>query len=246
METNIVKLVVEIESFGMGFDEFDKKTMSVDESQLGKADLSYVYALNELHLHEIRVVPSKHEADQCNCCELTMWSDMVTGLEVKLFEEMEQPVINVVLMRVDQEQKVAEDARAYAKKMLELKEKHDVVAASLAGMENRAVMKETMLKATLQYRSGQNKAQPSPRDAKGYKNFCDRPRYQGPQPKEVIELPTAADRFIDANGTVREKVTDCIRLRVIARPIEVVANLANEVLLDHVSIFKPLQYALLK
>ncbi|GJS89522.1 hypothetical protein Tco_0772158 [Tanacetum coccineum] len=64
VETDIVKLVVEIESFGMSFDEFDKETVSVDELQLGQADLSCVHALNELRLHEIRVVPSKHEADQ--------------------------------------------------------------------------------------------------------------------------------------------------------------------------------------
>nr|GFB54177.1 hypothetical protein [Tanacetum cinerariifolium] len=70
-----------------------------------------------------------------------------------------------------QEQKVTEDARAYAEQDAGaqryatevIQEKHEVAAASLAGMENRAVMEETMLKATLQYRSGQNKAQPSPR-----------------------------------------------------------------------------------
>ncbi|GKB41022.1 hypothetical protein Tco_0885964 [Tanacetum coccineum] len=42
MEIDIVKLVVEIESFGMSFDEFDKETVSVDELQLGQADLSCV------------------------------------------------------------------------------------------------------------------------------------------------------------------------------------------------------------
>ncbi|GKF63118.1 hypothetical protein Tco_0186566, partial [Tanacetum coccineum] len=57
VETDIVKLVVEIKSFGMIFDEFNKETVSVDELQLGKADLSCVHALNELHLHKIRVVP---------------------------------------------------------------------------------------------------------------------------------------------------------------------------------------------
>ncbi|GJX26648.1 hypothetical protein Tco_0232944 [Tanacetum coccineum] len=64
METDIVKLVIEIESFGMSSDEFDKKTGSSDGLQPKQADLSYVHALNELHLHEIRVVPSKHEADR--------------------------------------------------------------------------------------------------------------------------------------------------------------------------------------
>ncbi|GKB45543.1 hypothetical protein Tco_0896296 [Tanacetum coccineum] len=56
--------VVEIESFGMSSDEFDKETESSDGLQPKKADLSCVHALNELHLHEIRVVPNKHVADQ--------------------------------------------------------------------------------------------------------------------------------------------------------------------------------------
>ncbi|GKB85611.1 hypothetical protein Tco_0957883 [Tanacetum coccineum] len=57
METDIVKLVVEIESFGMSSDEFDKETGSSDGLQPKQADLSCVHALNELHLHEIRIVP---------------------------------------------------------------------------------------------------------------------------------------------------------------------------------------------
>ncbi|GJZ06148.1 hypothetical protein Tco_0539941 [Tanacetum coccineum] len=64
VETDIVKLVVEIESFGISSNEFDKETGSSDGLQPKQADMSYIYALNELHLHEIRFVPSKHEADQ--------------------------------------------------------------------------------------------------------------------------------------------------------------------------------------
>ncbi|GKE24065.1 hypothetical protein Tco_1435577, partial [Tanacetum coccineum] len=64
METDIVKLVVETESFGMSVDEFDKEIGSYDGLQPKQADLSCVHALNELHLHEIHVVPSTHEADQ--------------------------------------------------------------------------------------------------------------------------------------------------------------------------------------
>ncbi|GKF52034.1 hypothetical protein Tco_0148501, partial [Tanacetum coccineum] len=65
VETDIVKLVVEIESFGMSSDEFDKETGSSKGLQPKQADLSYVHAVNELYLHEIHVVPSKHEVDQC-------------------------------------------------------------------------------------------------------------------------------------------------------------------------------------
>ncbi|GJU00591.1 hypothetical protein Tco_1110929 [Tanacetum coccineum] len=57
VETDIVKLVVEIKSFGMSSDEFDKETGSSDGLQPKQADLSCVHALNELHLHEIHVVP---------------------------------------------------------------------------------------------------------------------------------------------------------------------------------------------
>ncbi|GJV34539.1 hypothetical protein Tco_1394939 [Tanacetum coccineum] len=64
MENDIVKLVVEIKSFGMSSDEFDKETGSSDGLQPKQADLSCVHALNKLHLHEIRIVPSKHEVDQ--------------------------------------------------------------------------------------------------------------------------------------------------------------------------------------
>ncbi|GKB24765.1 hypothetical protein Tco_0864166 [Tanacetum coccineum] len=64
VETDIVKLVVKIESFGMSADEFDKETGSSDGMQPKQADLSCVHALNEPYLHEIHVVPSKHEADQ--------------------------------------------------------------------------------------------------------------------------------------------------------------------------------------
>ncbi|GJW69840.1 hypothetical protein Tco_0126757 [Tanacetum coccineum] len=64
MEIDIVKLMVEIKSFGMSADELDNKTRLSDGLQPNQADLSCVHALNEHHLHEIHVVPSKHEADQ--------------------------------------------------------------------------------------------------------------------------------------------------------------------------------------
>ena len=44
-----------------------------------------------------------------------------------------------------------------------IQEKYETASASLAEMEKRVVMAETMLEATLQYQSGQTKAQPSPR-----------------------------------------------------------------------------------
>ncbi|GJY47455.1 hypothetical protein Tco_0436518 [Tanacetum coccineum] len=64
VETDMVKLVVEIESFGMSVDELDKETRSSNGLQSKQADLSCVHALNKPYLHEINVIPSKHEADQ--------------------------------------------------------------------------------------------------------------------------------------------------------------------------------------
>nr|GEY05281.1 hypothetical protein [Tanacetum cinerariifolium] len=64
VEKDTMKLVVEIESFGMSSDEFNKETGLSDGLQPKQADWSCVHALSELHLHEIHVVPSKHEADQ--------------------------------------------------------------------------------------------------------------------------------------------------------------------------------------
>ncbi|GKD90858.1 hypothetical protein Tco_1366365, partial [Tanacetum coccineum] len=64
VETDMVKLVVEIESFGMSADELHKETGSFDGLQPKQADLSCVHALHKPHLHEIYGVPNKREADQ--------------------------------------------------------------------------------------------------------------------------------------------------------------------------------------
>ncbi|KAK2979322.1 hypothetical protein RJ640_013286 [Escallonia rubra] len=85
-------------------------------------------------------------------------------------QEQENAMLQV-LMRVEQEQRVTEDARRFAEQDAAaqryaaqvLQEKYEAAAASIAEMEKRVVMAESMLEATLQYQSGQTKAQPSPR-----------------------------------------------------------------------------------
>ncbi|KAK1321775.1 hypothetical protein QJS10_CPA03g01347 [Acorus calamus] len=89
-------------------------------------------------------------------------------------QEQEHAMLQV-LMRVEQEQKVTEDARLFAEQDAAaqkyaahvLQEKYEEAMSTLAQMEKRAVMAETMLEATLQYQSGQVKAlqppSPSPR-----------------------------------------------------------------------------------
>ncbi|KAL0666524.1 hypothetical protein Bca4012_029228 [Brassica carinata] len=78
-----------------------------------------------------------------------------------------------VLMKVEQDQKLTEDARVSAEQdaaaqkyaVHVLQEKNEKLAAQLAQMEKRVVTAETTLEATLQYESGQNKALSSPRFA---------------------------------------------------------------------------------
>ncbi|CAN4117002.1 unnamed protein product [Withania somnifera] len=75
-----------------------------------------------------------------------------------------------ILMRVEQEQKVTEDARIAAEQEVAaqkyavhvLQEKYETAMASIAQMEKRVVVAESMLEATLQYESGQVRALSSP------------------------------------------------------------------------------------
>ncbi|KAG9158834.1 hypothetical protein Leryth_017869 [Lithospermum erythrorhizon] len=100
-------------------------------------------------------------------------------------QEQENAMLQV-LMRVEQEQKVTEDARRFAEQEAAaqrseaqvLQEKYEKTLASVAEMEKRAVMAESMLEATLQYQSGQNKAQPSPRSTQ--QNFSPVQSVQDP------------------------------------------------------------------
>lgn len=96
----------------------------------------------------------------------------VSELRQALADKQEQEhAMLQVLVRVEQEQKLTEDARRFAEQDAAaqryaaqvLQEKYEEAIASLAQMEKRVVMAETMLEATLQYQSGQVKAQPSPR-----------------------------------------------------------------------------------
>ncbi|KAH0694974.1 hypothetical protein KY285_022071 [Solanum tuberosum] len=85
-------------------------------------------------------------------------------------QEQENAMLQV-LMRVEQEQRVTEDARIFAEQEAAaqrhasqlLQEKYEEAIASLAETEKRVVMAESMLEATLQYQSGQDKVLPSPR-----------------------------------------------------------------------------------
>lgn len=80
-------------------------------------------------------------------------------------KEQEKKMLEV-LMRVEQEQKVTEDARRAAEQdaaaqrylVSVLEEKYEEAVYALAQMEKRVVMAESTLEATMQYNSGQVKA----------------------------------------------------------------------------------------
>nr|GEV92267.1 hypothetical protein [Tanacetum cinerariifolium] len=67
-KTGMMGLVVEIDIVGMIADVVDKVTCLFDGLQLKQVDLKCVYTLNEPHLHDIRVVPNRHEVDQHLSC----------------------------------------------------------------------------------------------------------------------------------------------------------------------------------
>ncbi|KAL5209523.1 hypothetical protein ABZP36_005146 [Zizania latifolia] len=83
-------------------------------------------------------------------------------------QEQEQAMLQI-LIRMEQEQKVAEDARIAAERDAAeqkyaahlLQEKYEATMAALSQMEKRAVMAETMLDATKHYQDGQVKANKS-------------------------------------------------------------------------------------
>ncbi|CAK8571534.1 unnamed protein product [Lathyrus sativus] len=96
----------------------------------------------------------------------------VAVLQQALTDKQEQEAAMLqVLIRLEQDQKVTEDARRRAEQELAaqklevhvLQEKYEKATASIAEMQKRVVMAESMLEATLQYQSGQSKAQSSPR-----------------------------------------------------------------------------------
>ncbi|KAK8671656.1 hypothetical protein V6N13_038244 [Hibiscus sabdariffa] len=114
----------------------------------------------------------------------------VADLRKALSEKQEQEnAMLQVLMRVEQDQRVTEDARIFAEQDAAaqryaaqvLQEKYEDAVASLAEMEKRVVMAESVLEATLQYQSGQSKVQPSPRSSNP-----DSPARSNQEPQQEI------------------------------------------------------------
>ncbi|KAJ0958405.1 putative Rab-GTPase-TBC domain-containing protein [Helianthus annuus] len=133
----------------------DKRSATVRAEELETALMEMAQQDNSREL-SARIEDMEHEMSE---------------LEQLLADKKEQEKAMLeVLMRVEQEQRIAEDARrsaerdAAAQKYLVkiLEEKYEQAMNSLAQMEKRAVMAESMLEATKQYDSGQVKAQAMP------------------------------------------------------------------------------------
>ncbi|KFK34749.1 hypothetical protein AALP_AA5G188200 [Arabis alpina] len=124
----------------------------------------------ELEIALMEIV--KHDNRRQLSAKVEELEQELTEVQRLLSDKQEQEgAMLQVLMRVEQEQKVTEDARRFAEQDAAaqryaaqvLQEKYEEAVAALAEMEKRAVMAESMLEATLQYQSGQLKAQTSPR-----------------------------------------------------------------------------------
>ncbi|KAM0923888.1 hypothetical protein ACQ4PT_005232 [Festuca glaucescens] len=125
-------------------------------------------------------------------------------------QEQEQAMFQV-LMRVEQELKYAEEARISAEQDAAaqryaanvLQEKYEEAMASFVQMENRAVMAETMLEATLQYQSSQQKAfspLPSPRESVQDEEM---------QPKRINLLGPFSLSWRDKSKGKQNNTSDC-------------------------------------
>ncbi|KAG0452401.1 hypothetical protein HPP92_025065 [Vanilla planifolia] len=123
------------------------------------------------------------------CAKVERLEQEVSELRQALTDRQEQERAMIqVLMKVEKGQKVAEDARitaeqdAAAQKYAAhvMQEKYEEAMSLLTQMEERAVMAETMLEATLQYQSGQGKAmQQTPESPRTPRSGLDSPVLRG-------------------------------------------------------------------
>ncbi|KAE9611618.1 hypothetical protein Lal_00011497 [Lupinus albus] len=112
----------------------------------------------------------KHDNRRQLSAKVEQLEQEVAELRQALADKQEQEnAMLQVLMRVEQEQKVTEDARRFAEQdaaaqryaVQVIQEKYEEAVAALDEMEKRAVVAESMLEATLQYQSDQVKLQRS-------------------------------------------------------------------------------------
>ncbi|GJW42884.1 hypothetical protein Tco_0071683 [Tanacetum coccineum] len=87
VETDMVKLVVEIEFFGMSFDEFDKETRSSDGLQPKQADMKFMLSQVSMKLINVSCVQIPNQFDICHkFAPLGRKSIQELGVHLKLFQ----------------------------------------------------------------------------------------------------------------------------------------------------------------
>ncbi|XVE96776.1 hypothetical protein REPUB_Repub02eG0252000 [Reevesia pubescens] len=143
--------------------------MKVELCRLLEEQRDAVLRAEELEIALVELV--KEDNRRLLSAKIEQLEQEVADLHQALADKKEQEAAVVkVLMRLEQEQRITEDARRNAEKhaasqrlaVTVLQEKYEKAMDSIAQMEKRVVMSESMLEATLQYESGQAKALSSP------------------------------------------------------------------------------------
>ncbi|KAE8669222.1 Ypt/Rab-GAP domain of gyp1p superfamily protein isoform 3 [Hibiscus syriacus] len=186
VETNKAERLVDSQTNG-DLSRSESGSTNADEvliSLTGDADTDAVPDLQEqvvwLKVELCKLLEEKRSA--------VLRSEELETALMEMKQEQENAMLQV-LMRVEQDQRVTEDARRFAEQDAAaqryaaqvLQEKYEDAIASLAEMEKRVVMAESMLEATLQYQSGQSKVQPSPRSS-----HPDSPARSNQEPQQEI------------------------------------------------------------
>ncbi|KAK3227685.1 hypothetical protein Dsin_007547 [Dipteronia sinensis] len=157
--------------------------MKVELCRLLEEKRSAVLRAEELETALIEMVTQDNR--RLLSARIEQLEEEVADLRQALADKKEQESAMLqVLMRVEQEQRVTEDARRRAEQDVAaqkyavhvLEEKYEKAMASLAQMEKRVVMAESTLEATLQYQSGKAKAISSPKSVQNQGSTVDSPR----------------------------------------------------------------------
>ncbi|KAF5737124.1 TBC1 domain family member 8B-like isoform X2 [Tripterygium wilfordii] len=157
--------------------------LKVEMSKLLEEKRSAVLRAEELETALMEIVKQDNRRELS--ARIEHLEQEVAELRQALADKREQEAAMLqVLMRVEQEQRITEDARLSAEKdaaaqryaVHMLEEKYEKATAQLAQMEKRVVMAESMLEATLQYQSGQARVQSSPRSVRNQSSGVESPR----------------------------------------------------------------------
>ncbi|XP_002968609.2 EVI5-like protein [Selaginella moellendorffii] len=160
-------------------EEIDEEDEEIDEKDPADLEEQVAWLKNELCLALEEKKRATARAEELDVALMEIVKDdnrrelsaKVESLEAELStvkqmlsdkQEQEKAMVQVML-RIEQEQKLTEDARCFAEQdaaaqrhaATVMQEKYEQLMDKFAALEKRAVMAETMLEATLQYEAGQ-------------------------------------------------------------------------------------------